>query len=162
MGVRGTAPICFSIVLVILSLAGCAWQSDAPGFTYPEPVDPASIFSVSTYGSDSNPGTMQAPWKTIQKAASTLVTGQKVYVMEGIFHERVSVKNSGAPGSPIVFSAYPGARVVYRWKGYRAAGLLHGAFQRHGSDKGGRWGVSPWTALQPTVSARSSRMPPAP
>ena len=112
MGVRGTAPICFSIVLVILSLAGCVWQSDAPGFTYPEPVDPASIFSVSTYGSDSNPGTMQAPWKTIQKAASTLVTGQKVYVMEGIFHERVSVKNSGAPGSPIVFSAYPGARVV--------------------------------------------------
>jgi hypothetical protein len=35
-----------------------------------------ATFYVSTTGSDSNPGTPAAPWRTIQKAFNTLTAGQ--------------------------------------------------------------------------------------
>lgn len=37
-------------------------------------------FYVSENGNDSNDGTIDAPWKTIQKAADTLNNGETVYV----------------------------------------------------------------------------------
>jgi len=45
-------------------------------------------------GSDSNSGTESAPWRTIQKAANTAVTGDTVYIKEGVYSERVTFANS--------------------------------------------------------------------
>lgn len=47
-----------------------------------------------TAGNDSYPGTQSLPWRTIQKAANTLVAGDKVIVMGGIYNERVSETDS--------------------------------------------------------------------
>ncbi len=58
--------------------------------------------------SDSNPGTKQEPWKTIQKAASTAIAGDTVFIKAGTYDESVSVAHSGTPSKPITFSAYPG------------------------------------------------------
>ena len=39
--------------------------------------------------SDSNPGTEDLPWKTIQKAAETIMAGDTVYVKEGTYNEQI-------------------------------------------------------------------------
>ena len=50
----------------------------------------SSVYYVSATGSDSNPGTASAPFKTIQKAANTVPAGSMVDVM-GSSNERVTV-----------------------------------------------------------------------
>ncbi|MGH8603291.1 MAG: right-handed parallel beta-helix repeat-containing protein, partial [Gammaproteobacteria bacterium] len=57
---------------------------------------------------DSNPATEALPWKTIQKAANTLVAGDTVYIKQGTYTGTVSPKNSGSAGAFITYSAYPG------------------------------------------------------
>jgi purple acid phosphatase-like protein/calcineurin-like phosphoesterase family protein/pectate lyase-like protein/fibronectin type III domain protein len=58
--------------------------------------------------SDSNPGTEALPWKTIQKAANTLVAGDTVYIKQGTYTGLVSPKNSGSASAWITYSAYLG------------------------------------------------------
>src|SRR6266540_3656931 len=62
--------------------------------------------------SDTGPGTSTQPFCTIKPAASQATAGQTVQVASGTYPELVTVSNSGAPGSPIVFSAAPGASVT--------------------------------------------------
>lgn len=52
---------------------------------------------------DGNPGTREAPLKTISAAAARAVAGDEVLVRPGIYREAVTLTNSGAPGKPIVF-----------------------------------------------------------
>ena len=68
----------------------------------------ATEYYVAPDGKDSNPGTELLPWRTIQKAASTLVAGDTVYIKNGVYHETVVPANSGAAGNYITYSAYPG------------------------------------------------------
>ncbi|WP_175452463.1 right-handed parallel beta-helix repeat-containing protein [Thiohalomonas denitrificans] len=73
--------------------------------------------------SDSNDGSESRPWKTIQKAASTLTAGETVLVKAGTYTELYSgypntgitglkLQNSGTADAPITFKAYPGDHVV--------------------------------------------------
>jgi len=64
--------------------------------------------------SDTNVGSEDRPWKTINKAATStsVVGGDTVIVKAGIYRESVSVSRSGSAGSPITFKAKPGDRVV--------------------------------------------------
>jgi len=58
----------------------------------------ANVYYVSTdniKASDNNPGTKVLPWKTIQKAATTLIAGDTVFIENGIYRESIEVKNSG-------------------------------------------------------------------
>jgi hypothetical protein len=55
----------------------------------------AANYFVSITGSDSNPGTQAAPWRTIQKAASTVPAGSTVYITAGTYNEKVTIKVSG-------------------------------------------------------------------
>jgi hypothetical protein len=56
---------------------------------------------------DTNPGTENKPWTTVQHAADTAKAGDTVCVMEGNYPERVTLKNSGAEGTPVVFRSCP-------------------------------------------------------
>src|SRR2546427_1311807 len=56
-------------------------------------------------GDDSNPGTLSAPWKTIQRAAYTAQGGSVVDVKSGVYNERVFLTISGSPGAPVTFQA---------------------------------------------------------
>jgi hypothetical protein len=69
-------------------------------------------YYVSPAGSDSNPGTEARPWKTIQKAADTLVAGERVYIKSGTYKERVIPQRSGLQNAYIIFTAYPGDTVI--------------------------------------------------
>ncbi len=56
-------------------------------------------------GLDTNAGTRNAPWKTIQKAADALRPGDTVQVEAGNYPERIQVINSGARRRPITYAA---------------------------------------------------------
>lgn len=58
---------------------------------------------VSTNGSDSNDGSEQKPFKTIQKAASVVEPSTTVHVLEGQYDGGIVVKNSGTKEEPIYF-----------------------------------------------------------
>lgn len=72
----------------------------------------ASIYYVAATGDDSNSGTISSPWRTIQKAADTMVKGDTCMIREGTYHETVIPKNSGAEEAPVKFQAYPGEKVI--------------------------------------------------
>jgi parallel beta-helix repeat protein len=65
---------------------------------------PAGAYYVSTSGSDSNPGTSAAPWRTVQKAADTVPAGATVIVRSGTY-AGFTVTRSGTPSDPTVFQA---------------------------------------------------------
>jgi hypothetical protein len=67
---------------------------------------------VSTKGSDSNPGTIGAPWLTIQHAANSVSAGATVYVFGGVYNESVNFPASGTTSAPITFESYPGQTAV--------------------------------------------------
>jgi parallel beta-helix repeat protein len=62
--------------------------------------------------SDSGSGTATQPFCTIKKGALVATAGQTVQVASGTYPELVTVSNSGTAGSPIVFTAAPGASVT--------------------------------------------------
>jgi hypothetical protein len=63
---------------------------------------------VSTTGSDSNPGTQTAPWRTLQHAADSARAGSTVNVRGGVYEELVSINASGnAREGYITFRSYP-------------------------------------------------------
>ena len=66
----------------------------------------AATYYISATGVDSNSGTQSAPWKTWQKAATTMVAGDTTLVMDGTYvSPEVSFTNSGTATSPIVFKS---------------------------------------------------------
>src|SRR5258708_31368654 len=57
---------------------------------------PASAFAAASYyvsktGADTNPGTEQQPWLTIQHAANVAPPGSTVYVHAGTYPARVNI-----------------------------------------------------------------------
>lgn len=69
---------------------------------------------VSKRGHDSDPGTRERPWRTIQKALDTLRPGQSVIVDAGTYSEDLYMQRAGRPRAPITVAARPGRRVVLR------------------------------------------------
>jgi parallel beta-helix repeat protein len=61
--------------------------------------------------SDSNNGSESNPWKTISKAANTLIAGETVYIKSGTYKEKVYPANSGTADKLITYTAYPNADV---------------------------------------------------
>ena len=62
--------------------------------------------------SDSNFGTKESPFLTIQKAASVAQAGDTVFVREGVYRETITPQNSGAAFNPIVYMPYQDEEVT--------------------------------------------------
>lgn len=69
-------------------------------------------YFVSPFGLDTNPGTIDAPFKSLTKAAATVAAGDTCLIREGVYEETLAPARSGTAASPIVFQAYPGEKVV--------------------------------------------------
>ncbi|HJZ04303.1 MAG TPA: right-handed parallel beta-helix repeat-containing protein [Patescibacteria group bacterium] len=88
------------LVLGVGSLAEAQTISSEPYLTG------ANYYVNGANGSDSNPGTSrELPWRTIQKAANTMVPGDKVTVLPGTYDQRVQINTSGSAGAPITYQA---------------------------------------------------------
>ena len=61
--------------------------------------------------SDSNVGSVNEPWQTIQHAADVMQPGDTTYVAAGTYEERVQAKHSGEMGKLITFKAEEGVIV---------------------------------------------------
>ena len=72
----------------------------------------AKDYYVSPKGNDTNDGSFLRPFLTIQKAASIMFAGDICYIRGGIYHETVSLKNSGKKGLPIQFKCYKDEVVI--------------------------------------------------
>lgn len=82
----------------------------------------AATYFVAPDGSDSNPGTSNAPFATPQKAVTaTLAPGDTIYIRGGNYalNSKVSPGSSkvGAAGNPIKLWAYPGEQPVFDFSG---------------------------------------------
>lgn len=69
-------------------------------------------YFVSPKGNDANPGTIEAPWKTVQRAANTLQPGDTVFLRKGIYRELVTINVSGTAGAPITFTNYAAEKAI--------------------------------------------------
>ena len=78
----------------------------------------ATVRYVATTGDDSNSGTIDSPWRTIQKAANTVNPGDVVYIRGGTYVEYVLVTRNGAPGNPITFQSYPSENAILDGSGF--------------------------------------------
>ena len=65
----------------------------------------AATYYVSPSGSNSNPGTQEQPWQTIQYAVDKTVPGDTVIVGDGVYRETVIITRSGNPEAYIVLKA---------------------------------------------------------
>lgn len=63
---------------------------------FPGRAEALTEYYVSNEGSDSNPGSSAMPWQTIQKAASSAAAGATVYVLPGIYREKIAVNVEGS------------------------------------------------------------------
>jgi hypothetical protein len=72
---------------------------------------PAGTKFVSPSGSNSNPGTEAAPWRTIKKAIAAARPGYTIVLEPGYYGARgttITVDTSGTRSAPITFMGYPG------------------------------------------------------
>jgi len=79
---------------------------------FPLVVNLQITYYVSPSGIDSNPGTQAQPWRTLQKAANTLVAGETVKILPGTYTEKFTPQNSGKEGAYITYTADPGTVVI--------------------------------------------------
>ncbi len=73
----------------------------------------AATYHCSPKGSDSSDG-IDAPWRTLQKAASTMRAGDTLLIADGNYPGDVVHRRSGAPGAPITYRAENPGRAVVR------------------------------------------------
>nr|MBR4279598.1 right-handed parallel beta-helix repeat-containing protein [Clostridia bacterium] len=73
------------------------------------------IYYVATNGCNCNPGTIDAPFRTINHAARLALPGDTVRVREGVYREWVDPAEGGlTPVSRITYEAMPGEHVVIK------------------------------------------------
>jgi len=72
----------------------------------------ARTIYVAKNGNDSNSGTLSAPYKTINRAASVATAGDIVNIRAGTYEETLKPANSGSSSNPIVFQAYGSEKVI--------------------------------------------------
>ncbi|MBV9469476.1 MAG: DUF1565 domain-containing protein [Abitibacteriaceae bacterium] len=95
---------CYLIVLIVLLALLLVKRAEC-----------ASVYVVDQAApgaADTNAGTEERPFKTVQHAADLVKPGDTIYVMAGQYAERVKVRTSGAQGQPITFQAMPGRSVI--------------------------------------------------
>lgn len=69
-------------------------------------------YYVAKDGKDTNEGTENAPFLTINRAAAMMEAGDICYIKEGIYRERLSTTRNGKADAPITFTNYENDKVV--------------------------------------------------
>ncbi|MBC8871332.1 MAG: right-handed parallel beta-helix repeat-containing protein [Planctomycetes bacterium] len=112
-------------------------------------------FFVAPDGKDTNVGSQQSPWRTIQHAVKQAEPGVTVYVRAGVYEEGVKVEKSGTQDKPIVLASFPGERSVIDGRFRTQYGLLvtgrhitvRGLEIRNCTGHPGRYGVGGMTVF---------------
>jgi hypothetical protein len=92
--------------MIVMVISGCAAVEQQGTLTMP--VDVQTEFYFANQGNDGNPGTKDAPWKSLQKLQGLqLKPGDIVYFARGSsFHGGVIIDDNGTCKAPITITAY--------------------------------------------------------
>ena len=121
--------LCCMIVLSSMITGNMVVQAEGTG----------NAFYVSTEGDDANDGSLDKPFRTIQKAVDVMQPGDTCYVRGGVYHEEVKPAKSGTEGSPITITNYEDEEVV-------VSGCKQITGWTKDENKEGVWKASmPWT-----------------
>jgi len=93
-----------------------------------------SVYFVSPSGNDNNPGTLNQPWKTIRKAANSVIAGDTVYLRGGVYFESVEINRSGTSAAPISFLAYPDETPILDGNNYTIPSIAWGPLLKCNGD----------------------------
>ncbi|MDO5388843.1 MAG: right-handed parallel beta-helix repeat-containing protein [Clostridia bacterium] len=85
---------------------------------------PEQCLYVAANGSDSNEGTQDSPFKTINAALDSASAGTTVYVREGIYTENVYFPQSGKEGKYIALKNYPDEKPVIKGTGKNDGAII--------------------------------------
>jgi parallel beta-helix repeat protein len=132
--------------LVVLTLGGCI-QDDVPDPVPPPVVVPPIQLGLHTYyvsptGSDTDSGTVKAPFQTVQRAQTATVPGDIVYIhggnylvpstqivkTDGTYAYCNYLDKSGTATARIQYLAYPGEKPVFDYSNVKPVGLRVTAF----------------------------------
>lgn len=94
----------------------CAWAADQVD-PHSRPARPRTfhVRRQAPNASDDNPGTMDAPWRTIQRAAEEMHAGDTVIIGEGTYREFVRPFRGGESYDRMVtYRAAPGEQVILK------------------------------------------------
>lgn len=99
----------------------------------------ASEYFVAKNGSDDNLGTEEAPFLTIQKAASVMRAGDICFIKVGVYRETVNPNYAGTADAPITFKAFEddsvvvtGTEKISNWQQHE--GAVYRAFSENNLD----------------------------
>lgn len=102
--------------LLSFSTTGHLWalRIQFSGVKNAEAAPAASTFYVDAVnGNDANPGSAQQPWKTLDKAITSISSGDTVLLQTGIYrHSSITFGPAGQPGALTTFRSAPGARPI--------------------------------------------------
>lgn len=109
-------------VTMRLRLALLLWIGVGFGVTRPAPTVTTSTlvktYFLSPYGNDANPGTIAAPWQTMEAAAIRVQAGDTVFLRGGTYLNPASAwTTSGTQGKPITISGYADEKAVLDGQG---------------------------------------------
>jgi parallel beta-helix repeat protein len=109
------SPLSMIVLASVLVFAGLAVMAEAPTIAAS-----GTRYYVATTGNDSNPGTMDQPWRTIQYAVGRIDSGDTIYVRDGTYPESIVISSSGAAGAPKTLTNYPNETVIVNGSGNMA------------------------------------------
>jgi hypothetical protein len=91
-------------------LLSCGLPSVAQETSAATPSSGGPTFYIAPWGSDSNSGSLQAPWATLHHASFLLQAGATIVLRGGIYVNDYLIVPSGVTGQsePITVTAYPG------------------------------------------------------
>ncbi len=88
-----------------------------------------TTYYVANNGNNSNDGSINAPWLTVQHAADSAKGGDTVLVRDGVYNEHVGFHISGdALSGPITFASYPGETAIMDGSGLDIPNGQYGLF----------------------------------
>jgi hypothetical protein len=88
----------------------------------------SNTYYVSSTGDNHNPGTLNAPWRTIAYAVENIKAGDTLYVRGGIYQETIVITADGTPANTIMISGYPDEEVIIDGNGNTLPAHNSGAY----------------------------------
>jgi hypothetical protein len=94
--------------------------------------------------SDENPGTLERPWRTLQRGVRDLEPGDALLIKQGTYRESIVLTKSGTPEARILISAAPGEEVIV------SGGVLVTGWREYETLKAPRLRIKASTPINPT------------
>jgi hypothetical protein len=90
-----------------------------------------NVYYVAKTGDDSNDGSPDSPWLTIQHAASSMVAGDSVLVKAGVYNETILAEASGSGSDYITYKNYEDDTVIVDGEGQGSTAVFNLYAQNH-------------------------------